>query len=67
MYPRLINPLLWLIIFFGACEKDNNASKDEKKIYLPAVGIELFHNSSLIHDDIMDEDGERRGMFSMHK
>ena len=40
---------------------------DEEAIYLPAVGLELFHNSSLIHDDIMDEDGERRGMLSMHK
>ncbi len=43
------------------------SDEDENKIYLPAVGIELFHNSSLIHDDIMDEDSERRGMLSMHK
>jgi len=43
------------------------SDEDENRIYLPAVGIELFHNSSLIHDDIMDEDSERRGMLSMHK
>lgn len=42
------------------------SDEDEDRIYLPAVGIELFHNSSLIHDDIMDEDNERRGMLSMH-
>ena len=41
--------------------------RPESKILGPAVGIEFFHNSSLIHDDIMDEDSERRGMPSMHK
>lgn len=43
------------------------SDSEEEKIYLPAVGLELFHDSSLIHDDIMDEDSERRGMLSMHK
>ncbi len=32
-----------------------------------AVGIELFHDFTLIHDDIMDKDDLRRGRFTVHK
>jgi geranylgeranyl diphosphate synthase type II len=32
-----------------------------------AVGIELFHNFTLIHDDIMDKDDLRRGRYTVHK
>jgi len=58
---KKLRPVMTIMAFKALCDQD------EKKIYLPAVGLELFHNSSLIHDDIMDEDGERRGMLSMHK
>ncbi len=58
---KKLRPVLTIMAFKALCDQD------EEKIYLPAVGLELFHNSSLIHDDIMDEDGERRGMLSMHK
>jgi len=58
---KRIRPVMTIMAFKALCDQD------EEKIYLPAVGLELFHNSSLIHDDIMDEDGERRGMPSMHK
>ncbi len=58
---KKLRPVMMIMAFKALCDQD------EKKIYLPAVGLELFHNSSLIHDDIMDEDGERRGMLSMHK
>ncbi len=35
---------------------------------LPAAyGIELFHNFTLIHDDIMDQAETRRGLQSVHK
>ncbi|MBS3097922.1 polyprenyl synthetase family protein [Candidatus Woesearchaeota archaeon] len=40
--------------------------RDDEKIFLPAIGAELFHASSLIHDDIMDEDDLRRGKQTMH-
>jgi len=40
---------------------------DDDGILGPAAGIELFHSSSLIHDDIMDEDSLRRGMPTVHK
>ncbi len=33
----------------------------------PALGMELFHNFSLIHDDIMDQAPIRRGMPSVYK
>ena len=58
---KRLRPVMTIMAFKALCDQD------EEKIYLPAVGLELFHNSSLIHDDIMDEDGERRGMPSMHK
>jgi geranylgeranyl diphosphate synthase, type I len=35
--------------------------KDEKRLFLPAVAIELHQSYSLILDDIMDEDERRRG------
>jgi geranylgeranyl diphosphate synthase type II len=33
---------------------------------LPAVGLELFHNFSLVHDDIMDRADKRRGKPTVH-
>ena len=35
--------------------------------YFAAAGIELFHNFSLIHDDIMDKAPVRRGMPTVHE
>ena len=34
---------------------------------LPAVGIEVFHNFTLVHDDIMDQSEVRRGSATVHK
>jgi len=43
---------------FGAKEED----------LLPfAVGVELFHNFTLVHDDIMDNDDFRRGVPTVHR
>jgi len=33
----------------------------------PAIGIEIFHNFTLLHDDIMDEAPIRRGKPTVHK
>lgn len=41
--------------------------KDEKKILLPAIALELFHNYFLILDDIMDEDDFRRNNPTVYK
>jgi len=35
--------------------------QDNNDIYNAALSVELFHNYTLIHDDLMDEDFERRG------
>ncbi len=32
-----------------------------------AVGLELLHTASLVHDDVVDESGERRGQQSVNK
>ncbi|KOP39668.1 polyprenyl synthetase family protein [Flavobacterium sp. WLB] len=38
------------------------------KLALPAaLAVEVFHNSSLVHDDIIDEDPIRRGKPTVHK
>ena len=33
----------------------------------PAVGLELFHNFTLLHDDLMDCADKRRGKLTVHK
>ena len=33
----------------------------------PALGIEVFHNFTLLHDDIMDRADVRRGRPTVHK
>lgn len=38
-----------------------------EKALLPAYGVELFHNFTLLHDDIMDNSELRRGRLSVFK
>lgn len=40
---------------------------DHKKALDAAMAIEVFHNFSLVHDDIMDEAPLRRGKETLHK
>jgi geranylgeranyl diphosphate synthase type I len=40
---------------------------DEDALLAFATGVELFHNFTLIHDDIMDNDDYRRGVPTVHK
>lgn len=61
---KLLRPTFLLLAYeaAGACE---TTSKREEKTHLgralpAAVAIELFHNFTLIHDDIEDGDRERR-------
>ncbi len=42
-------------------------TKPTDTAYSSAYAIELFHNFSLVHDDIMDEADTRRGKPSVHK
>ncbi|PKP22953.1 MAG: isoprenyl synthetase [Bacteroidetes bacterium HGW-Bacteroidetes-21] len=42
-------------------------SKAYKKALRPAVGIEILHNFTLVHDDIMDKSDFRRNKATVHK
>ncbi|ARM75749.1 geranylgeranyl diphosphate synthase [Acidianus manzaensis] len=39
---------------------------DRKRAYKAAAAVEILHNFTLIHDDIMDEDTLRRGIPTVH-
>lgn len=39
----------------------------ENSIVFPALGLEVFHTFTLIHDDIMDKSDMRRGQLTVHK
>lgn len=57
---KRIRPQLTLLVckLFGG---------DIEKALLPAYGVELFHNFTLLHDDIMDNSELRRGRLSVFK
>lgn len=57
---KRLRPVLTLMTcdFFGG---------DYKEAMPAAMAVELFHNFSLIHDDIMDEAPLRRGKETVHK
>ncbi len=58
---KRIRPILTLL----AAERfDKNAVNDSINA---ALAIEIFHNFSLVHDDIMDEAPVRRGQQTVHK
>ncbi|MCB0456659.1 MAG: polyprenyl synthetase family protein [Flavobacteriaceae bacterium] len=57
---KRIRPVLTLL----SCEF---LGGDYKKAIPAAMAVELFHNFSLIHDDIMDEAPLRRGKETVHK
>ena len=57
---KRLRPLLVLLgcdLFDGDIEKAIN----------PAIGIEIFHNFTLLHDDIMDKAPIRRGLETVYK
>tara|TARA_B100001093_G_scaffold305440_1_gene291319 strand:+ start:23484 stop:24452 length:969 start_codon:yes stop_codon:yes gene_type:complete len=42
-------------------------SDNLKKAISPAIGVEIFHNFTLLHDDIMDNASFRRGYQTVHE
>ncbi|HKH84920.1 MAG TPA: polyprenyl synthetase family protein, partial [Nitrososphaera sp.] len=58
---KRIRPLI--LILSAECIK---SKKVEPEAYLAASAIELLHTESIIHDDIIDEENERRGKPSFH-
>lgn len=45
----------------------NMYAEDVKCVYDVAVGMEVFHNFTLLHDDVMDNAEMRRGSLTVHK
>ncbi|MDR1347056.1 MAG: polyprenyl synthetase family protein [Prevotellaceae bacterium] len=58
---KRIRPVLCLLCYNLFKETIDNS------IIMPAIGIEVFHGFTLIHDDIMDNAGIRRGNTTVHK
>jgi len=71
--PRLIDPVRYIISMGGkrirpvitlmACNLFND--KIDNAVF-PAAGLEIFHNFTLVHDDIMDQAAVRRGFETVH-
>jgi len=57
---KRIRPALCLM----ACEA---LGGDVEKAIYPALALEIFHNFTLLHDDIMDKDDIRRNRPTVHK
>ena len=59
---KRIRPALCLLAY----QLFNSSEPDDKIIY-PALGLEVFHNFTLLHDDVMDDADMRRSMPTVHK
>lgn len=57
---KRIRPVLMLMAY-------NLYREDVKAILQPATGIEVYHNYTLLHDDLMDRADMRRGKATVHK
>ena len=45
----------------------NMYADDIERVYNTAAGMEIFHNFTLLHDDLMDKADLRRGKATVHK
>lgn len=57
---KRIRPVLMLLSY-------NLYAEDVTRIYGPATGIEVYHNYTLLHDDLMDRADRRRGKETVHR
>ena len=57
---KRIRPVLMLMAY-------NLYKDDVTRILSPATGIEVYHNYTLLHDDLMDRADKRRGKATVHK
>ena len=57
---KRIRPLLTILT-------SKSINEDYKKSYNAALAIEILHNFTLVHDDIMDNDSIRHGKKTMHE
>ncbi len=56
----MLRPALTCLFYEGI------SGQDAQEVSESAFAFELFHNYTLVHDDIYDEDSERRGMPTIH-
>lgn len=56
---KMMRPILVLL-----CAREFGTVNDNT--YKMALSLEIFHNASLLHDDVVDESDERRGMKSVN-
>ena len=57
---KRIRPVLMLLAY-------NLYKEDVESIFSQATGIEVYHNYTLLHDDLMDKADRRRGKPTVHK
>ena len=57
---KRIRPVLMLLAY-------NLYREDPENILMPAIGLETYHNYTLLHDDLMDNADMRRGHDTVHK
>ena len=57
---KRLRPVLALLAY-------NLYRDDVEKALKSAIGIEIFHNYTLLHDDVMDDAELRRGRQTVHK
>ena len=57
---KRIRPVLMLMGY-------NLWREDPEQILMPAVGLETYHNYTLLHDDLMDNADVRRGYPTVHR
>lgn len=63
-YPDAGGKRLRPVMALLACEAAGGTAQDAMPV---ALAVELVHNFSLVHDDIMDRDDTRRGRPTVHK
>jgi len=61
---KRIRPLLFILSYKGYAAKP---TRDEDSLFTSAASIELLHDYMLIHDDVIDNSGLRRGKPTLHK
>lgn len=57
---KRIRPVLMMMAY-------NLYKENVESILSPAIGIEVYHNYTLLHDDLMDRADKRRGKATVHK
>jgi len=58
---KRIRPALTLAVYSAL------TGRDPEQIVSQAVAVEMFHNFTLLHDDVMDKADVRRGLPTVHK